>query len=637
MNYRLVLGRHTVAFDTGDGLASFRFFKLPIPYWNWFEGAGQPFWTELAVYRMQDPLMWPLILLAKNLSPDLIIQFNLYVLFRISLLSVGIYYLFRALNLSRMATQMGTIVATMGSTVSMALYSIGILDLLSAFVGISLFGLLYLQHQSRGFLILLTLMCLHASITYHIVYLLPLFLGVALIFREQRIGVFELLRRDFKWILRSVLLIAARLGAQWLAVTDRHLVPLLRSIFYNTEVDAAGKILSADGVGHGRSIFENSLKTPVEACGKLFHCAPHTFQHLKTFLHQGVFWSRTGFVTVVGLLLLLYSLSLFRERRIRVVWGLTLFCFALSLGHHFPFWSLAQSLLPPLQFLRHTGFYVSLYTLFLCLLIAYAWERQKHFRWLMVVLMLGELAYFNRYQMGRFLEFTTPTQHAELNTLHADTFKFRKFRLLNGYGAPRSSLGTAFGIPTVAEPLFVQDLHVTQTHQDRSDNPRFFGNINLFQSRPTTIARVHLDKETLSQAAGVFPYPLLTSNGDAYAVRFHGDSVEATLEVSTAREFYAAFSSEVLDQVLLNDRLLTFSSAQQFGVTFDVPPGIHTLRLVPQLGRRNAIYALYYGAYGTTLLWAVIYLCLALFQLVGTKAYTLGLRVPKGVVSPLQH
>lgn len=599
-HYKLWTGVQTLAADTGDGIGAFKFFSILPYYWNWYEAAGQPYWTEMAIYRLQDPLMWPFVLFVKVLPVNPLIQFNLFILLRMGLLGVGFYYLLKTLKCRDFSAQLGTLIAMFGSAIPIMFRSIGALDLLTGFVGLMLFGLKFIQTGKRvyGFLVLLVL--LHESITYHILYLVPIALVLLPTYWKH-------LLPYKKQILIGALIFGAALSAEFLAVKDPSLLPALRSMRYGTWVDAKGKVVQKE-VGVGESVLSSdNLKAVAEDCGTRFSCRYYSVNLLKTFLLSDSAWSLTGYISFAGIGLLLISFLFIKRWDFRMLHTIGILTFVLSLGGATPLWGFLQKILPVLGFVRHTGFYFHLFVLVLCCLSALALNEfqdrmSKGMRPVLFLIVFVDLLAFQRLYVAGFLNFAKEGQLEKIDSRASERFESRILRVYNPYLIPRSSAATVYGTPSVLEPIFVQD-QITEDHLKRGEHPRHFGFITLFISKPMAQLRVKLgnDLNAFKERVGVTPFGVLTSTNERREPRtleIKGENLISSFTVARPTTMYLAVPFETIHSITVNGKPTPFTSSEGgYGVLFSSDEGPNSVEIEPKLGRRNLIYSLYYGAY----------------------------------------
>lgn len=515
-NWQIWLGTHSFHHDTGDGLAAFKFASFVPRYWNWFESAGQPYWLDVALFRLHDPLAWLLLAPLKALPFTPLVAFGLFILLRIAILGVGVSLLMKALGFSWKIRQLGVALTLFGSIGSGTFEQLGMLDISLPFVYLSWCCLRFAQTKGRRFLAGIGLVVVHCSFGYHLLMLVPVAAAVLLTgtfaFRRELWTFFG----DLAGAKLSLAIVAASilLAGASAALSSRQegFVPILRNTEYSSSMDREGNNLSPT-VYRGINLFDSSrLSTANLKCHVNAFCGEYSAKYLSIFavLLPGEIqpWGElTGFLGRMALLLALFGIVFGRRPLNVVATVMVISTFGLSLGGQFPLWPISQKLFPPLAMVRHTHFYLSLIVLSLVVLSCLGMEALKRRpipKTIAIVVLLAGMAwtYLTTEHLPFFigpgawpltaallgagvpmlfvLKGTRPAlgalliaeilvfhfsygaiykrpvsdfQRELINRPLSRTILTRALRFYNPYGFPRSALGTAFNFPTAVEPV----------------------------------------------------------------------------------------------------------------------------------------------------------------------------------------
>lgn len=662
LNWKIWSGTHGFIHDTGDGIGAFKFASLLPKYWNWFEAGGQPYWYDLA--RLQDPVSWLLLAPLKLLPLETFTAYGIFILLRIGVLGVGVSLLVASLGFRWRVRQLATGLVLFGSLGASIYEQIGMLDLMLPFV-FSLWCLVRLAQTNRGiFLAGIGILVVHCSIGYHLVMLTPLLallgIGTFLFYRPQLLG----LARALKQRPLGLATLAAGTILLFLSVLtatqEPGLLPMTRNLRYNSLVSENGTNLNHDVYG-GRNLFDTArLQTGTEECHKSMHCSEYYVDYLTSFFAPDtrgnpISVEFTAFIGRSALLIALAGLFLGR-RKLGWLFGLTAgFSFLLSLGTQTFVWPLTQRLFPLLGYVRHTHFYVCLFTLSLvglfCVGAEWLEKKRRAFSWIAIVL-IGEVLFFH-FRQGVTVQMPLPSAlRALVNAPLPDRMVEREARAFNPFTLPQTSVGSAYGRPTALEPVNVATSRPARDKGLDTFDIRFLGFVTPFMLRHTLRARLVLSEEpeAFKRAFGVRPYSILSLHpwksvryrdpndpaelskmaaGENHAsklllpfaqkaemkepsaefgipIRIAGESLFATTHSLTPRLAYLAVPSSHIADILLDGNKAEFFKANIFGVALPLPAGAHTLEIKPNLETARAVFRYFY--LGSFLLFLFLYL-----------------------------
>lgn len=573
--------RGVVAFshDAGDGLAAYKFFSFPPRYWNWLENTGQPFWLDMAWFRLQDPLWWPLLALCKALPFGTFTGFQVFLLVRIAILGVGIALLFERLGARGVAKQLGVAMALFGSVGANLFAQFGLFDLAFTFV----FGLYFLLRGSwPGFAVVL----ISATQSYLLLLLFPFLLIAALALRRK------LWRAE---VLVTVAVVSLALGSTLVAVRQTGLLPILRTLRYHSVVDETGRNLTK-GSDFGRNVFDTAALANRETCHEAKFCSESSWSWLGDLFKPSQSGAHyTSYLTVTGLLLAWIGFCLVPWRGRAIVASFAGFSFLLSLGSKTPLWGSLQAAFPFLHYVRHTHHLMSLSVLALILAASVALTQISR-RALLVALgglIVLELAAFEHWTGYRARTEPPEALKAVVDAPRKESFVSRRWRPTARFPSPRSGWATLTGTPAALEnaPL-----------AKSQGEARHFGAVTSFYWE--SYVRARLGRGDLKKTFGVEPSPVVAvSTGPVPAVNVEGDRLRVRINLNQPESAYFAVPFDAVAKLEVNGKAASFVKAQGFGVSVPLEAGPSEVVLTPKLGTRNAVFALFYGSYFLWLLW----------------------------------
>ncbi len=579
-HYGVFTGIEGFSHDAGDGLAAFKFFSFPPRYWNWMENTGQPFWLDMAWFRVQDPLWWPLLALCKALPLGTLAAFHTFLLLRIAVLGVGIGLLFRDFGARGMARQLGVALALFGSFGANLFAQFGLFDLGFTFV----FGLYFFRRRSWW---ALTAVFVSATQSYTALLLFPFALVAAL--RYHRV-----LRAHWREVGTGLVVVSLAAASSFVAVREEGLLPILRSLRYHSTVDETGRNLTR-GSDFGKSVFDKAALDSTKTCHTEKFCSESSWSWLVDLFspkQDGKHYA--SYLTVTGLLAALLGLILMPWRGRVAVGVFALLSFLLSLGSKTPLWGLTQTLFPFLYVVRHTHHLMSLTVLALCFAAAMALTQIPNRR---LVAFLALVAVLELFAFDRWTAFRVRTEPSTalkelVRTPLPQTFMTREFRPAFRHPSPRSGWATLSGIPTALE------------NAPEGNQPRHFGAVTSFYWESYVRARLSKKEPDLRRAFGVRPNPVVSVSPGMVPVPLNwiGENLEAEIASGTSAYFSVPF--DAVAEVRVNGQTAAFEKAQGFGVSVPLGNGPHKVELIPKLGTRNAVFGLFYGSYCLWFAWA---------------------------------
>ena len=531
LNLPLCLGLRTFTHDTGDGIAAFKFWTLSPQYWNWFESGGQPFWHDLSTFRLHDPLHWPLLLLLKSLPIPTLASFNLFILFRISLIGVGIELLNGALGFSKRTGQLIAFIALFSGLGASIYEQLGMHDIVFPFLFFLWASLKLHQTQQTKYIIALGLVSLHCSMSYHIFYLIPIFFAVFIvcaILKPRELKFFSLtLKSHYRGIITISFATLLALFSMKIATTDPNLLPVLRNMTYGSFVNSSGENITS-GFYRGRNLLKQSqLKVSPDECNRTMHCSFYKLNYLKSFLtgspaFPGIISAEysgyLGRITLVVALIGLFT-SGFLKNVMLVNLVLSL---VLSLGNQTPLWSFVQRVFPPLSYTRHTHFYLAIFSITILGLFAIGFERLRNNpfpkrKTVLCLLSLGIITEGLLYHFTegfRIQEVTLSGQNELISKPLPEFLTSREFRLSYPASVPRSGAATTFSTPSALESVlygFGRPPRIKDGELDFVDI-QTIGFVTPFLLKHTFSSRLLLstNPNAFKRAFGVFPYGVFT-------------------------------------------------------------------------------------------------------------------------------
>lgn len=380
LNHHAVRGHVVFYHDTRDGLAAFKFALLSptlIPaYWNWLDMTGVPFWLDMGWFRVQDPLMWLPLLVLKALPFGIEHKFNLYMLFRIFLLGVGLGLLFKEFRFQTFVRNACVAMVLFGGLGQVFFPSVGMLDTTFGLTFLLYFGIRFFKTRNALFALLWSAFFVHATLSYHILYIICV-LGITFLLslgfiRGATKEVFEALKSNVASLVVVAMICGASLASVFLATKQKNLTPILRNIPFNSTVSPDG-ICMTPGLQYGNSIYswENMTHKSSE-CGTDFYCAELSPSDLMSLVRYERVWETNCFITFLGLISVLVGVFFVRTRLFWLTLTMTVFSLLCGLGHHTPFYPFFQGVLPIPGWVRHTEFFTPFFVVGLILMAGQA-------------------------------------------------------------------------------------------------------------------------------------------------------------------------------------------------------------------------------------------------------------------------
>lgn len=611
LNWPLWQGRAHFVGDTGDGIAAFKFLSLPVRYWNWIEAAGQPFWMDLAIFRLQDPLVWLFAFPLKWLPLATLTAFQIFILVEFCAFGLGVDLLARSLGLRARTAQVTAFLALFGGLGAGMYHQFGMFYVALPFV-YGLWCAVRLAQTGRGrYLAGAGLVLIYGSLSYHLLMLAPFFAGLA---AWQFRPLWRGLRENLAGL--AIVLLGALL-ATFSAYTALHhpgQIPALRNTFYMTLLDERGN-KEADQYYAAGNLFEASLLSEAEACRTTAACATYDPARLLTFLLPGraETGEAIGFIGRIGILLAIFGAVAARRRRLpRACLAVFAGALLLSAGHRGWLWPIVQSVLPGFFLIRHTHFYLAILSLAAIGLAGVGLETisDRRARALLLGLILAEGLQFH---FAFTLPHAVPTaavQREMISEPLITELTSRELRAYNPFQAPRTAVGTALGIPTAIEAID----RASSAFIAKDKEIRVLGFITPFVLAETLRARLTLSsrREDFGRAFGVKPYGVLSgvtmADGVNPRVTIVGNNLVSTLVSKTETRAYLAIPYGQIATIDIDGAAVPFKKERGFGLAFTVPPGAHTLTVKPEGATAFQVLALYYS--GAFLIWG--YLALSL-------------------------
>lgn len=659
------LGWSTFGHDTADGLSAFKWAQFPPVYWNWLESGGHPFWFDMAFFRTSEPLAWLAIFPLKLLPISTITAYNIYALLRIVLLGVGASLLLRSLHFSWWVTHLGTCVVLFGSLGTSAFEQSGVLDLTIPFVFICWCLVRLGQTGKSRYVVGAGLATMHGVMSYHLLFAVPVFFIMAVLgvifFRSEFYTLVRAAVARWKVVLLMGVCVALVAASHFVAVKEKGLLPLARTLLYNSFVNKHGKNLNLQGGYAGSNVFQKrDLSTDVDNCHKTMHCSEYAPKWLPSFVlwpkapYGSDHWAEyTGFIGRAALILALAGLWFTRAKLGGFLGALAVATFFLSLGSQGGLWPFLREFLPGMKYVRHThsllGVFVLLLVGLFCLGIERA-GRDRRWRMALVLVALGELAYFHAVWARSLLKPIYPEQRHYTSLPLPKTLESRALRSYNPYPTPRTGVATAWSLPLATEAVEEKWLK-----EDAETSPQFlrlFGFVTPFMSEHYLRSRLYLSDNVFAmrKALGVHPNSVFTLHSwsklnstartreevltairtgevvappeisagapakadtlppQNLALEIIGETLAADFESPTDRLAYLSLPFAHISRVLIDGKPVPFHHANVYGIAFGVPAGRHRLFIQPDLSTRNRVFLLFYFGYFLALFvlsWAV--------------------------------
>lgn len=662
LNWPIWLGTHSFSHDAGDGLAAFKFWELAPRYWNWLESAGQPFWLDMGFFRLQDPLTWPLLIPLKLSPLNPLTAFGIFVLIRLCAVGLGAALLAQALGFDWKARQLAAFLTLFGSIGASAYEQLGTIDIALPFLFLGWLAIRFTQTRRGKFLAGAGLVVLHGAFSYHLVLLLPVFLvlglGILLFYRAALVAFLGALREHWKGALWMTVGIALAFSSVYSATKQRDFLPVLRNMTYNGFVDENGTNLSHNMYKGTNLLNADRMEIGNAGCNQTMHCSQYSLTYLTTFLSpRPIFpeppWAEYfGFIGRLALVVVLAGLVLGRSKLTTILGTAMGLTFILSLGTKTPFWGLLQSLLPPMMFVRHTHFYLTIWVLMALGLFCIGLERlgarlcaskSGHLIFgLVTAVIIIEGLYFH-FTIGRMLKQPVSGQQLRLVASPLPTqLETRVFRFPKSFPTPRSTLATAYGYPAALESL--KESFIRNSGAEAVDfvDIRLMGYPTPFILKHTLSSRLLLSPngEAFKRAFGVFPHgvvsvypwesaffdarnqnvtldalaagkillpqdaaatrPVDVTRGEGptakVPLKIAGEELEATVEVPRPMLAYFSVPFSVIRSVYIDGRETRFYRANLFGVAVPLSAGTHRVLLRPDLSTKTRATTLYYAA-----------------------------------------
>jgi len=372
IQWRILGGLETYTHDTVDSLGIFKFFlqqKSWFPsYWNWLENSGQPFWIEISSNRSANFLFWPLLSSIFKISGNVIIVENYFFISRVIVIGLFFSWILDDLKVHPLARQIALASFFLLSPGTLYFRELGMMDVAFGFTSILFFTLRYFLTGNKIYLFLSGLAQVDSFLSYHFLTNYSVFFIILLLVGCLYPGLFKKLLWDRikkDYIAVSIVAIALTCAAvsAFISTKEIDFLPVLRRAMYLSAVNDKGVIVKDP---RQVSIFDDSLTNSAEDCKTLSRCAVTSFSSLRYFLQIKHAESYALYIGTFALILFIGGIGYccFRPRR-DLFFSISLLVILafFAMGYNTPIYPLAQKVIFPLAFIRHSLIFNTLFVL----------------------------------------------------------------------------------------------------------------------------------------------------------------------------------------------------------------------------------------------------------------------------------